>query len=673
MKRLQWFLVLFLLPMLAQAVEPLDANIIKELRKRVLSEEEVGGKRRLALYFALSNQMAQAGDKISSGYEKLVDKPSLQAWQQQVQTDFLNALGGFPERTDLKARVTGTMEMKDCRVEKILFESRPGFYVTALLYLPQVSRFKPPYPGVLIPCGHSQNGKAARAYQNGAVLAAANGIAAMIFDPIDQGERLQGSIGTATIGHSHVMVNAVLLGWNTATIMIWDGMRALDYLAGRPDVDATRLGCMGNSGGGTLTAFHSALDDRIVASSPSCYIASYQILCERRGPPEGPNIGFGPPEGEQSIYGQFAFGLEHSGLLMLRATKPTCVCAAQKDINPINITRQTVAEVAKVYARCNAAERILLAEYEGRHAWAAPLREAAVRWMVRWLRPGADFVMCPDDYLSDKDALVTPEGQVLKLPGARSAYDLMREEAARLAQARATGPKAGDLKEKVRRAANIRRLAEIPMNEAKEHSRQAYSQYEVRSVVLQIQDSTPLPATLFLPPQASGAPVLLVDGATRTNLWKQVKTLVASGRPVMAMDVSGTGETIGRGRGTWTSGVVWDEGPAVMAYVLGRSLVGIRAEDILAGARWLAGICGAERVDMEASSWAVTPALHAAASEPQLFRNLKILNAPEAWEDVIANGHRHLMSDVVHGALRLYSISDLKQRLDGVKISEDGF
>ena len=256
----------FLLSLLSQAREPLDVIIGEALCDPVLSDAEAGGRHRLALYFAFSNQMAQAGAAITAGYGQLADGPSLLAWQKRMRANVSESLGGFPERTDLNARVTGVVEMKDCRVEKILFESRPGFYVTALLYLPHTARFPPPYPAVLIPCGHSKNGKAAIKYQNGAVLASANGIAAMIFDSIDQGERAQGSIGIGTAGHNNVGVNAALIGWNTATIMIWDGMRALDYLAGRPDIDASGLGCMGNSGGGTQTSYLAALDGALAAA-----------------------------------------------------------------------------------------------------------------------------------------------------------------------------------------------------------------------------------------------------------------------------------------------------------------------------------------------------------------------------------------------------------------------
>ncbi|MFO7936599.1 MAG: hypothetical protein R6V06_03215 [Kiritimatiellia bacterium] len=271
-----------------------------------------------------------------------------------------------------------------------------------------------------------------------------------------------------------------------------------------------------------------------------------------------------------------------------------------------------------------------LAEYDGPHAWAAPLREAAVRWMVRWLRPGAEFVMCEDDFLPEKTAQVTETGQVLKLAGARNAYDLIREEAARLKTERQTEAQMVDVGSRVRRTAGIRKPEDIPLSAVREVSRRMHRAGEARRVVLQIQGGVPLPAAIFMPCRVDGLPVLIVDGVDKTNACQQAAECFEKGRPVMVMDISGTGETSGTRYGTWTSGISWDEGPAMMAYVMGRSLVGIRAEDILAGALWLANVCSAERTDLEASSWAVTPALHAAVSAPQLFVDVTITDLPDA-------------------------------------------
>src|SRR5207253_7664132 len=123
----------------------------------------------------------------------------------------------------------------------------------------------------------------------------------LCYDPIGQGERIQlldkdgkPAISRGTDEHDMVGVGALLIGSSTATYRIWDGIRSLDYLAGRAEIDPKRLGCTGNSGGGTLTAYLMALDERIGCAAPSCYITSLERLFAT----------IGPQDAEQQITGQ---------------------------------------------------------------------------------------------------------------------------------------------------------------------------------------------------------------------------------------------------------------------------------------------------------------------------------------------------------------------------------
>src|SRR5262249_14625383 len=159
------------------------------------------------------------------------------------------------------------------RIEKVLYESQPGHVVTADLYLPDGT---PPYPAVLLPAGHSADGKAEN--QRPATLLALNGIAALCYDPIGEGERYQfldadrEPRSRSTTEHTLLDAGCIPLGRNTATYRIWDGMRSLDYLASRTDIDAKRLGVTGCSGGGTLSSYLMALDDRVACAAPSCHV-----------------------------------------------------------------------------------------------------------------------------------------------------------------------------------------------------------------------------------------------------------------------------------------------------------------------------------------------------------------------------------------------------------------
>ena len=193
----------------------------------------------------LNGQAQFAFDRRAAEIEKLTTPELIGERQQAMRAFFIEQLGGWPERAPLNARITGTLDADGYRVEKVVFESRPGLHVTATMYLPLSA---PPYPAVLVPCGHSREAKAYENYQRLSILLARNGLAALCFDPIGQGERFQtlkpdGKPGIGgTLEHTHVGTSCMLVGINAASYFVWDGIRAIDYLVSRPDVDAGVLG-----------------------------------------------------------------------------------------------------------------------------------------------------------------------------------------------------------------------------------------------------------------------------------------------------------------------------------------------------------------------------------------------------------------------------------------------
>ncbi len=188
---------------------------------RVLPESErTGGEVRM-LRDHLRPLVHTALDRRLKAYEELKTPEQIRAYQQRLRAEFIRSLGGFPERTPLRPRIVGRLEGDRFRVEKLIYESRPGFHVTAALYLPEA---EPPYPGVLLPCGHSENGKAAELYQRAAILMARNGLAVLCYDPIGQGERkqiLQDSAGrSATVkGRFRPTGNTI---WPASPPSCWD-------------------------------------------------------------------------------------------------------------------------------------------------------------------------------------------------------------------------------------------------------------------------------------------------------------------------------------------------------------------------------------------------------------------------------------------------------------------
>jgi cephalosporin-C deacetylase-like acetyl esterase len=350
--------------------------------------------------------------------------------QEFLKQKFLEALGGFPEKTPLNARVVGTLRCDGFRVEKVIYESRPHHHVTANLYLPED---RTPVPGVLLPCGHSDNGKAAEAYQRACILMARNGLAVLCYDPIGQGERNQllDKAGKPSIRgtseHTMIGIGALLVGQNTATYRIWDGIRSLDYLASRPEIDPKRLGCTGNSGGGTLTAYLMALDERIVAAAPSCYVTTLEKLFAT----------IGPQDAEQNITGQVAFGMEHADFITMRAPRPTLMCVASRDFFDIDGAWTTFREASLIYAKLGHGERVALFEFDDKHGFSKPRREAAMRWLRRWLL-GKDDAPTEGNSktFTDAELQCTRSGQVLEDFKGVSAFHLNAEKAKELAERR---------------------------------------------------------------------------------------------------------------------------------------------------------------------------------------------------------------------------------------------
>src|SRR5262249_47527099 len=151
------------------------------------------------------------------------------------------------------AKILGTIEASDYVIEKLVFESFPGYFVSALLYKPRSITGR--VPGILSPCGHSPEGKAASTYQMLHINLVKRGYVVLNYDPVGQGERSQfwdaekkQSRFNLVCGEHAVLGNPLyLLGTNLARYRIEDGIRALDYLASVPEVDAERIGCVGNS------------------------------------------------------------------------------------------------------------------------------------------------------------------------------------------------------------------------------------------------------------------------------------------------------------------------------------------------------------------------------------------------------------------------------------------
>ncbi len=604
-------------------------------------------------------------DRWKSDYEMRTTPEAVAEYQHRLHDLFMDAIGGLPERTPLNPRIVGVIEREGYRVEKVLFESRPQFHVSAALFMPDPARFPPPYPGVLVPCGHARPAKAHDEYQRMGALLALNGMAALVYDPIDQGERMQmldaegRPIAWGTHAHTLFGAACILLGLNTATFEIWDGMRAIDYLQSRPEVDADRIGCTGNSGGGTQTSYIMALDERIKAAAPSCYL-HYQAVQLRKA----------PGDAEQNIFGQMAIGLDHPDFIMMRAPMPVLICAATKDFFDINATWETFRFAKRLYTRTGFPERMDILENDAEHNYNRTQREGVARWMSRWLLEKDQPIIEPEiELIDEKDMWCSPRGQVMLIEGARSAYDFLEAEENALMIRRQARWRSEDhmrLLEEARQVAGVRPLAGLPEPEVQSLGEEALSEYVIEKLIFTPEPGIVLPAVMFKPPEPRVGEVFLVVSengkADAARNGGPVFTLVKQGYNVLAVDVRGTGETtpvpyqdLGKGVGEhWVD--------YFRAYVLGRSYVGMRAEDVLVCARYLK--TQGQAVHLVALGNVGVPALHAAAFEQELFASVKLSGTLVSWSNVIHMKPTHnQLINAVHGALKVYDLPDLADTL----------
>jgi len=583
---------------------------------------------------------------------------SILARGQRMRALFVQQLGGWPEKTPLNAHIVATEQRDGFRIEKIIYESRPNFYVTAILYLPVTEG---PYPGVLVPCGHDPIGKAAEAYQRAAVFLAHNGIAAMIYDPIGQGERSQllDADGKqkygSTIEHTIVTVGSIPLGLNVAGYRIWDGIRGIDYLCSRDDIDPDRIGCTGNSGGGTLTSYLMALDERVLCAAPSCYITSLKNLIAVDG----------PHDGEQNIAGALAFGMDQGDFILMRAPRPTLICCATHDFFPIAGTWDTYRVAKRAYTKLGFEERVNLAEADESHGYTPLLRQAMVRWMLRWLKGiDAPVVEGEFDVLTDAEAQITPQGQVLLLDGARSVFDINADVDAALAEARKSAPKE-NLLAQVRDITGIRPLAELPDPEVELMDGTELGNIIVRDLILRPEEGIALPTRVYVPSNPNGKVIVLVAADEEAMADLSPLQLAQDGHLVLVPDLRGLGETTSN----WTHGKGWDDafGPGykatALAYLLDRPILAQRAEDVLVCARFAATYENTgepRKVTLIARGVAGPPALHAAALEPDLFSSVRLERSLQSWSSVVRTPETvRQYENTVHGALRVYDLPDL--------------
>ncbi len=464
----------------------------------------------------------------------------LRNWQSKTRARLVELLGGFPERTALNPRVTGKLERDGYRVEKIIYESQPRLYVTANLYLPAWKPAGTRSPAFIGPVGHWPEGKAFEDYQRLGMEMARHGYILFVYDPVGQGERLEyfdpitaqdRGGGSGTTSHTLIAHQCFLIGDTLTKYFVWDGIRAIEYLLTRPEVDPERIGSIGGSGGGTLTRFISAVDERVRISIPVVSAAS-------KG-----GVG-GASDGEQNVPAHVVGRIWSRDQWWLVPPRPLLNLNASED-KSFATALASIEELKQAYRIFGREEDAVALEAQGRHGIIDEMRRSAYEFIDRYwasatpvhpVKVGEGALERPQDLWS------TETGQVWTSLGGTTIFDINRQ--------RAGGWVLNNTRMKIG-AEDIRQFLDLPasvaarrVQEAGEASRKGR---KIQKVFLETEPGILAPGLVFLPKSPGRHPgVLFLDDrgkAAEASSGGALDELAERGYVTLAVDLRGVGET----------------------------------------------------------------------------------------------------------------------------------
>ncbi len=499
---------------------------------------------------------------------------------------------GPPPKTPLNPKVTRVIERDAFRVENVMFESRPGFPVTANLYVP--NDLTGPAPCVLGSCGHSEAGKACDLYQQFSQRLAYAGFVVLTFDPICQGERDQylGSgyrdeVGWGTSAHNMAGKQLELLGDWFGFWRAWDGIRALDYLLSRPEVDPTRVGLTGNSGGGTMSTWLWALDDRFTMVAPSCFVISFLSNLENEEAADAEQC---PPD----VLGA---GIDHADFIIAGAPKPVLLLGQQYDFFDRRGLKGAFADVQAFYGKLGAADRVEMFIGPHGHGYYVENQQAMVAFFCK--HAGMPVVQKQEiDLLPVEDLWATPTGQTNEVGGV-PIYQLIADQARETAQDRLQLDAAA-LKARLAELLTLPPSRSLPhyriprpvYKEGEVHARYAVeTEGGIRAILRQVcaepthpSDAHPSgaihPTSLDVDPQVRlYLPHVSAEADLAENKWV---IALKEKRPLFALDVRGLGESMPEEhRDDFFNVYSMDYMFHAHGAMLGRSYMGRRVYDLL--------------------------------------------------------------------------------------------
>ncbi len=496
------------------------------------------------------------------------------ARQDEIRKRLSSYFGEFPERTPLNPVITGKLEYEKYTIEKVIFESQPGFFVTANLYVPKGRPF--PLPGVVFPLGHSDAGKSRDAYHMSGLGMVLKGYVVLVFDPIGQGERSEyideknnWLVHLGVDQHWYVGRPAFLANWTLSGLRTWDGIRAVDYLVSRPEVDKNKLAAVGCSGGGQMALLITAVDERIkvcAASHPggpmeNTYLTGKSLTDKEIYsliPPRPLRIIVGNESGEEPRHREYLEDMQifYEGLRVGRNS-------AELDMVP------------------------------GPHSMNRSNRESAYEWLNKWfdkeIEGKAENVNLRVE--KEEDLWCTESGNALVSLGSETGQTLNAKRAVEIYKPEKDPVK---LKEKIARRIGFELQLKEEALPARTYELLSVEGITVEKLTYESEPGIIIPSLLIKPEKVKqGSPVFVYVSENGKPTGYQSQTipflLAKEGYLVFAIDVRGTGETspvpsFASNRFTgFTPMLRMNDDLAIESAAFGMTTLGMRTLDILKG------------------------------------------------------------------------------------------
>ncbi len=621
-----------------------------------------------SLYHHIANQ---AYDLLAQRVAKIDRLSSLSEWQLRqkwVAETLLDIVGPFPEKTPLNAKITRIVDKGSFRVEHIVYESQPGFFVTSSMFIPGGLKKNSKVPAVIYCSGHSEEGYRSAVYQHVILNLVKKGFIVFAFDPVGQGERQEyfdpktkkSMIGEPTKEHSYSGTQAFITGSSQARYMIWDGIRSVDYLLSRKEVDPARIGITGRSGGGTQSAYIAAMDDRIYAAAPECYITNFTRLLQS----------VGNQDVEQNLFNEIIRGIDHADLLSVRAPKPALIITTTRDIFSIQGAKETEKEVSRIYRAYGKEDNFSRVEDDYPHESTKKNREAMYAFFQKHLNnpgnPNDEFV----NILTGEDMQVTTTGQVSTSLGGETVFSLNCKETEILVNKLKTSRK--DLTKHLPDVLNSAKklsgyLEPSEISEPVFSGRFQREGYVIEKYFVKGEGNYVIPYLLMIPAKPTNKALIYLHPsgkAVESSVGGEMEWFVSNGFTVLAPDMIGVGEM---GPGVF-EGDSYIEGVShniwYASMLIGRSIVGMRAGDVIRLTRLLKLNYGINEVYGLGRKEMAPVLLYAAAFDNTITR-IALIEPYSSYQSIVMNHfyNSSFISSVVPGALKAYDLPDLAASL----------